>query len=1155
MDMNEMRRREFLGMLGKIFGAGAVFLYGPDFVYAEKIKDTSNPLMRYPNRDWEKIYRDQYRYDRTFQWVCMPNDTHACRLRAFVRNGVVVRSEQNYDVHRYTDLYGNRMTEAWHPRGCPKGLTMQDRVYGKHRLKSGPVIRKGWKRWADDGFPSLSDAPHLRDTYKFTDRGNDDFVRVTWDEASRYAAMGILAIARTYSGEEGKRRLLKDGYPEEMLLHWSGAGTRTMAAGSSLPLHGIVGKFGIFRFANMLSLVDAYVRGVGSDEAKGSRDLTEYTWRGDQAPGFPFVHGLQTSDCDFSDVRHSRLLIHCGKNLVENKMPESHWANEIMERGGKVVCIGPDYSAPSAKADYWIGARPGLSDTAIFLAVAKIIMDRGWYDGDFVKRFTDLPLLVRTDTLKRLRPQEIFPNYVLKDISGGPSFREQGLKSEQREQMGDFVARDARSGRYVAVSREDLGKHFTTDPVLEGSFEAVLLDGTAVEVMPVFEMYKRHLADYDVATAAEISGAKPELIERLARDLATIKPAAIHIGEGINHYFHATLHNRLTFLVMMLTGNIGKHGAGVFTWAGNYKGGIFQASSWTGPGAGSYFLEDPFNPVLDEHARITKKNIRNTIKGQEVAYWAFGDRPQIVDTPKGRKCFTGKTHMPSPTKMAMWNNANLLNQAKWAYDMIQNTNPLVDMLVDIQVEFTASAEYSDLVFPANTWMEQQDIECSGSCSNPFIQIWGQNGIPPVHNSRDDAEIFAGISRALADSTGDRRFRDYWKFVTEKKAHVYIQRVFDNSTTTRGEKGPYSVEKILAGSYGNEPGAALMLTRTYPRVPFVEQVEDSVPFYTDTGRMNAYCDLPEAIEYGENLISHREAVEATPYMPNVIVSTSPYIRPEDYGISPDTADADLRAVRNIKMPWSEVKKTVNPLWAQGFQFFCLTPKSRHTVHSSWSTVEKHLLLSSNFGDADRADIRQPNVGDSQIQMNPQAAKDRGIADGDYVFVDANPADRPFRGWQKDPARYKAFRCMVRVKYNPALPYHVTIMKHTGWIATERTVRAHETRSDKRAISRTGYEASYRYGSHQSITRGWFMPMHQTDTLWHKKAGAMEYVRGFDVDNHAVNTVPKETLVTVTKAEDGGRYGRGRWNPSAAGRRPGNENEAMKRYLAGGFAAVR
>ena len=80
-----------------------------------------NPLKHYPRRDWERVYRDQYAYDRTFTFVCVPNDTSNCRLRAFVGNGVFVRAEQNYETQRVGDLYGNRATAAWNPRGCAKG--------------------------------------------------------------------------------------------------------------------------------------------------------------------------------------------------------------------------------------------------------------------------------------------------------------------------------------------------------------------------------------------------------------------------------------------------------------------------------------------------------------------------------------------------------------------------------------------------------------------------------------------------------------------------------------------------------------------------------------------------------------------------------------------------------------------------------------------------------------------------------------------------------------------------------------------------------------------------------------------------------------------------------------------------------------------------
>lgn len=1150
-----MNRRDFLKAA---LASGGSTLLAPR-LWAFDAVSVENPLGVYPNRGWEKVYRDQYGYDSSFTWICAPNDTHMCRLRAFTRNGVILRSEQNYDHDRCGDLYGNKATKAWNPRGCPKGFTMHRRVYGPYRLR-GPVLRKGWKDWADAGFPPLSDQPELRTKYKFDDRGNDQFVRVTWDEAYRYVADGLEAVAKTYSGDEGRERLKKDGYDELMLDMVQGAGTRTIKVGSNLPIHGVVGKFGIYRFANMLGLLDHHVRKVEPDEAKGAREWNEYTWRGDQAPGHPFVHGLQTSDMDMNDLRFSKLVIQCGKNLIENKMPESHWLNEVMERGGKLVDIAPEYNCPGTKSNYWIGVRPGLSDTSVFLGITKVLIDEKWYDTDFMRKFTDFPLLVRVDTLERLRPQDVIKDYKPKNIADGPSYKIQGLTDDQRSQIGDFCVWDPEHDKVVPISRDEVGANMKTEAALEGNFEVTLLDGKMVEVMPVFEMYKRHLADYDLETVEEISGASAKLVRRLAEDIWTTTkaghPVAIHMGEGINHYFHATLHNRATYLPMLLTGNIGKHGAGVFTWAGNYKGALFQASSWSGPGVGSYTHEDPFKPVLDESARITHENLRHMTDAEEPSYWAYGEKLLTMKTPEGRRVFTGKTHIPTPTKVAWYNNANFINQAKWVYEIIVNVLPRMDMIIDQQIEWTGSAEYADVVLPVNSWVEMEDYEAGASCSNPFLQVW-KGGIKPVHDSRDDAEVFAGVARAFTAKLKDQRFADYFKFVTDKKAKVYIQRVFDNSTTTRGKDGPYQIDKLIEGGYGGEPGAALLLFRTYPRVPFWEQVHDSIPFYTDSGRLAGYCDIPEAIEYGENLVVHREAVEATPYLPNVIVSTSPFVRPKDYGIPRETLDADLRQLRNIKLPWAEVKKTVNPLWEQGFRFFCSTPKSRHSTHSSWSTVDWHWIWSDNFGDPYRADKRAPGASDRQIQINPDAGKAMGLNEGDYVYVDANPLDRPYVGWDKDEGsfRHKAFRCLVRVVYSSGLPYNFTIMKHTGWIATERSVKAHETRPDGRALAAgTGYQASYRYGSHQSITRGWMPPMHQTDTLFHKKTGGMAFVFGFDVDNHAINTVPKETLIRIVKAEDGGIGGKGLWEPARSGYGPSGDTPQNQAYLSGGYVRV-
>ena len=85
-----MDRRRFL-QLAAMAGLGAAA--SPAELFAQQrflapVKVT-NPFDEYPNRDWERLYRDIFRHDRTFTFLCAPNDTHNCLLHAHVKNGVV----------------------------------------------------------------------------------------------------------------------------------------------------------------------------------------------------------------------------------------------------------------------------------------------------------------------------------------------------------------------------------------------------------------------------------------------------------------------------------------------------------------------------------------------------------------------------------------------------------------------------------------------------------------------------------------------------------------------------------------------------------------------------------------------------------------------------------------------------------------------------------------------------------------------------------------------------------------------------------------------------------------------------------------------------------------------------------------------------------
>jgi hypothetical protein len=73
-------------------------------------------------------------------------------------------------------------------------------------------------------------------------------------------AKALVAIARTYSGEEGRARLEAEGYPPEMLDAMAGAGTRTLKFRGGMGLLGVIGKYGMYRFANMMALASEAAR-------------------------------------------------------------------------------------------------------------------------------------------------------------------------------------------------------------------------------------------------------------------------------------------------------------------------------------------------------------------------------------------------------------------------------------------------------------------------------------------------------------------------------------------------------------------------------------------------------------------------------------------------------------------------------------------------------------------------------------------------------------------------------------------------------------------------------------------------------------------------------------------------------------------------------
>ncbi len=94
--------------------------------------------------------------------TCSPNCTGSCGQLAFVRDGIIVKIQQAAD---YPDT-------AYNPRGCMKGLSYLNHVYGEDRIAK-PMIRTG-------------------------ERGSGEFREATWDEALDRIAAGLKAIGEKW---------------------------------------------------------------------------------------------------------------------------------------------------------------------------------------------------------------------------------------------------------------------------------------------------------------------------------------------------------------------------------------------------------------------------------------------------------------------------------------------------------------------------------------------------------------------------------------------------------------------------------------------------------------------------------------------------------------------------------------------------------------------------------------------------------------------------------------------------------------------------------------------------------------------------------------------------------------------------------------------
>ena len=212
-----------------------------------------------------------------------------------------------------------------HPTGralCIKGKVAPELVYHPDRLLY-PMKRTRPKDAADPGWE-----------------------RITWDEALDTIAAHLGALAKAHGPET---------------VAFSNASPSTSALDDS------VGWLRRLR------------RAFGSPNQSTSMELCGWgRWLANL-----YSYGTALPAGVMPDLENAGCILFWGYNPSVSRIAHATAAVSAIGRGAKLIVVDPRRAGLAHRADAWLRVRPG-SDGALALGLSNVMIERGWYDADFI---------------------------------------------------------------------------------------------------------------------------------------------------------------------------------------------------------------------------------------------------------------------------------------------------------------------------------------------------------------------------------------------------------------------------------------------------------------------------------------------------------------------------------------------------------------------------------------------------------------------------------------------------------------------------------------------------------------------------------------------------------------------------------------------------
>ena len=594
------------------------------------------------------------------------------------------------------------------------------------------------------------------------------------------------------------------------------------------------------------------------------------------------------------DTFNSDVILIWNANPAFTRIPYFHYLPEARYRGAHVVLIAPDYSPSAMHCDQFVSVKPG-SDAALGLGMANVILTEGLADLDFVRAQTDLPFLVNRADGRFLREADMHV----------------GGRDDRFYAWADGAAVAVDPVR-LAGSSADGAPTFE----LDGSGTVTLADGSTAEVTTVLTLLRERLAEYTPEAASRLCGVHPDTIRSLARMIAA-RRTRLYNGLGSCKHHHGDLMERAMLLVLGLTGNWGKPGAGLDTYIialtdgeilGLLKGGAGIESAENALAAVDAFLDGmkDADPSMTEGRAVSQMMRLGASASTTVppvfflAYHAgfaeLWDRPGWNDgarsvgeymTEAQQRGWWGGLVRPAPNvtpKVVIQAGTNTLRRTRGGQrQLLRNVWPNLDLVVLVDWRMNSAGLHADLVLPAACEAEHVNLHAANSHS--WERMFSDKALEPAGDARSDWQIFMGIARAVSRRAADRgltsfddahggtrRYDEVIARFTMDGAVESDESALDEalrdgalsgnlpsgtsiaSLRERGWVRPVKLPRAMAGACGSD-------ITDGPFVALSNQVQRAEPYATLTGRAQLYIDHPWFIEAGEQLPCHKPPPKA------------------------------------------------------------------------------------------------------------------------------------------------------------------------------------------------------------------------------------------------------------------------------------------------------